>query len=309
MLCKLLSTKTIMDILPAELHSHICSLACTDDGYTARSLSLLSRYFFQTSLPFRYLSICITKTPQIQSLSERLQATPSHLRRIQRLFISDDGCDSQALVNFMDILMLAAPTLETLALITTSSFTSASLIARIFRACFPHLHELTISGHYPFPSTPSCFPSLERLHLLGNRNPYGLLSLGGLESVMPNLTYLRVSGLTLAVSFSQELEQAFASSTTDEEDRMFPAKLPPKLEHLSIQCGPESSFTSPSLNVRLKDENMIQNLEKLEERVKKEGHATKFSLLARSTRKLTVDDLHKQWVDRLRSKAGCWSSM
>jgi len=296
-----------MDILPAELHSHIFSLACTDDGYTARSLSLLSRYFFQISLPFRYLSICITKTPQIQSLSERLQATPSHLRRIDHLFISDDGCDPQALVNFMDILTLAAPTLKTLALIAASSLTSASLIARIFRACFPRLHELTIFGYYPFPSTPSCFPSLERLHLFGNHNPYGLLSLGGLESVMPNLTYLRVSGLTLAVSFSQELEQAFASSSTGEEDRMFPAKLPPKLKHISIQCGPE--FTKSSLNLRLKDENMMQNLEKLEERVTKEGHATRFSLLARSTKKLTVDDLHEQWVDRLRGKAGCWSSM
>ena len=295
-----------MDILPAELHSHICSLACTDDGYTAQSLSLLSRYFFQISLPFRYQSICVTKVPQIQSLSTRLQATPSHLRRIHHLFISDDGCDLQALVNsFMTILTLAAPTLETLTLITTSSLTSASLIARIFRACFPHLHELTVFGHYPFPSTPSHFPSLERLHLLGNRNPHGLLSLGGLESVMPNLTHLRVSGLTLAVSFSQELEQAFTSSSTD-EDCMFSAKLPPKLEQLSIQCGPELLITNPNHSARLKDEIMVQNLESLEKRVNKEGHATRFSLLARGTKKSTTDDLHEQWVDRLRGKTGCW---
>lgn len=307
-----------MNTYPPELHSYICSLACTDDGYTARSLSLVSRYFSQISLPFQYQSVCVSNASQIQSLASKLRDMPSHLRRIRHLFISDDGCGGERdrVVNsIIIILTFAAPTLETLTFVATSPNTSTSLIARLFRIRFPRLYELTVSGHYPFPSTPSCFPSLERLHLLGNRNPHGLLGLGGLETVMPNLTHLRVSGLNLAVSFSQEVQQAFTSSLAGEDNDddgecMFPVKLSPKLQEISIQCGPVPSSGRPNAGARLKDETMMKNFESLREGVegKRGDHQTRFSLLPRSTvAELSSDDLRAHWADRLKGKEGCWS--
>ncbi|KAF9448535.1 hypothetical protein P691DRAFT_639233, partial [Macrolepiota fuliginosa MF-IS2] len=194
---------------PPELHSYICSLACTDDGYTARSLSRVSKYFAQITLPYLYQSLCISEPTRIRNLAKKLQTTPAHQRRIHHLFISDASGERDLASSIISILTLSAPTLETLALVAPAPLSSTSLIARLLRTRFPRLYELTISGHYPFPSSsPSCFPSLERLHLLGNRNPHGLLNLGALESSMPALTHLRISGLSLAVSFSQELHQA-----------------------------------------------------------------------------------------------------
>lgn len=111
--------------------------------------------------------------------------------------------------------------------------------------------------------------------------------------------------MNLAVSFSQELQQAFSAR---EDDSMFPAKLPSKLKHLAVQCGPSLSLRGgkAGLNAgaRLKDEVMMKNLSSLEEQVS--GHRTRFSLLPRSTTDISSDILREHWVDRLRGKDGCW---
>lgn len=298
-----------MERCPPELHSYICSLACTDDGYTAQSLSLTSKYFAQITHPYVYQSICVSDSSRIRILAHKLQNIPPHQRRIRHLFICDTSGDRDLVTPITSILSLASSTLETLALVASSPLTSTSLIARLFRTQFPRLYELTISGHYPFPSSSSTsprFPSLERLHLLGNRNPHGLLNLGSLESSMPALTHLRLSGLSLAVSFSQELQEAYTSSDDDDGECTFSAKFPPKLEHLVVQCGPELSSNRPGMSIRLKDQTMVKNLESLEERVGRENRRTRFSLLPRSTIDVSSDDIRTHWVDRLRGKDGCW---
>jgi len=295
---------------PPELHSYICSLACTDDGYTARSLSLVSKYFAQITAPYLYQSLCASEPSKIRSLAHKLQQLPAHHRRIHHLFISDNSGERDLTNSIVSILALAAPTLETLAFVTSSPLNSTPLIARLFRMRFPRVYELTISGHYPFPSTPSCFPVLERLHLLGNRNPHGLLSLGGLESSMPTLTHLRISGLNLAVSFSQELHQAFSLSAIEGGAAcMFPSKLPSHLQQLVVQCGPEPApCRSSSAIARQKDQTMVDNLKQLQALVTKEGgHRTQFSMLSRRTAEVSSDDIRTYWVARLRGKEGCWS--
>jgi hypothetical protein len=144
---------------------------------------------------------------------------------------------------------------------------------------------------------------------LGNRNPHGLFSMGGLESVMPKLTHLRVSELNLAVSFSQEVQRAFASSSAggDDGECMFPAKLPPKLQRLVVQSGPRLSSGLPNMGAtRHKEEVMVKTFENLEVCVRQDGHSTRFSLLPRRTTPLSSNDLRGHWVDRLRGKEGCW---
>lgn len=315
-----------MKSCPPELHSYICSLACTDDGYTARSLSLVSKYFAQITAPYLYQSLCVSDPSKIRNLARKLQQLPAHHRRIHHLFLSDTSGERDLTNAIVSILTFAASTLETLAFVTTSPFNSTPLIARLFRMRFPRVYELTISGHYPFPSSSSCFPSLERLHLLGNRNPHGLLSLGGLESSLPTLTHLRISGLNLAVSFSQELHQAFefTSRTRGEEEGgesvtaaaatgcMFPSKLPPNLEQFIVQCGPEPAPCRPgsssSTIARQKDQTMINTLEHLQALLVKEGgYRTQFSVFPRGRTEISLDDIRTYWVARLRGKEGCWS--
>ncbi|KXN83401.1 hypothetical protein AN958_01474 [Leucoagaricus sp. SymC.cos] len=298
-----------MNAYPTELHSYICSLASTDDGHTARSLSLVSRYFAEIALPYLYQSICVTTPSQICALECGLQTTPPHLRKIHHLYISDSGSNGgRDLVNSIgSILTFAASTLETLAFVASSPLTSTSLLSRLFRTRFPRLHELTVSGHYPFPSSPSNFPSLKRLHLVGNRNPHGLLGLGGLKAAMPNLTHFRVSGLNLAVSFSEELQQVFATSN-DEDGCMFPSKFSPKLKQLIVQRGPESSSSRSNMSARRKDEAMMKNLESLQTIHPALDHQVQFSLLPRrSTTDISPDEVRVDWVDRLHGKEGCWT--
>ena len=167
-----------------------------------------------------YQSLSISGPERITTLTSKLESFPPHLRHIRHLFLSDQllskpegkprisplALDPNAVTR---ILTLVAPTLETLSFVLSDPMTSTKSIARLFRLSFPHLRELAVSGFYPFPSLPGKFPRLTHLHLHGNRNPHGLLQLGGLDEACPSLTHLRISGLSMAVSFAQELQEAF----------------------------------------------------------------------------------------------------
>ncbi|TFK70610.1 hypothetical protein BDN72DRAFT_749870, partial [Pluteus cervinus] len=208
-----------MELCPPELHSYIFQLASDDAGSTIRSLSIVSSYFLQIAREFLYRSILITTSKQIRDVTERLRLIPAHFRKVQHLCIADLDDDPTTKPHTKDfevgmqiaddlhlLLTALSPSLETLVLSPNlQSAASPALFGRLFRIQFPNLKELSISGFYPFPSTLNTFPSLTHLHLHGNRNPHGLISTGGLATACPNLTHLRVSGLSLAISFIGEV--------------------------------------------------------------------------------------------------------
>lgn len=260
-----------MDSCPTELLSYVCHLACTDDGRTFRSLSLVSKYFNEVARPLRYQSLSVPSLDHISELVGRLQNTPSHLRRVRHLYVCTDRVGgalsppSSVTSNaFQRFITLISPTLWTFAIVSPPYQAITSLIAQLFRTSFPKLHDLSIVGFYPFPTTPrggTNFPRLQRLHLSGNRNPHGLLQVGCLDEVFPSLEHLRVSGLHLATSFLTELEEALVhldsandcvrrpdesfieDSTADiphERLSMFPSRLPPKIRRVEIQHCPSS---------------------------------------------------------------------
>ncbi|KAI0668203.1 hypothetical protein C8Q78DRAFT_1071507 [Trametes maxima] len=215
-----------MDSLPLELHAHILEFACTDDGTTARSLALVSRYVREVSAPYIYQSIAISGMEQMSELVGRLDVIPPHLRRIRHLFLSDwtrsqakervvrasedaqDGYEAEKTLA-LRILALAAPMLETLAVVVSCPYTGPSILGSLFTLPLPRLVHLSVHGFYPFPNVPRSMPRLERLHLSGNRNPHGLLQLGSLDTACPALTHLHISGLVAAVSFAEEMRAAF----------------------------------------------------------------------------------------------------
>lgn len=300
-----------MNTCPPELHAYICQLACTDDGYTVRSLNLVSRYFRNISISFLYRSIAISGIGQINQLASRLENTPPHLRQLRHLYLCDKKSQTQkperTQAKFLSeadantitrILTLAAPTLKSLAFIASCPMSSTPLISRLFRISFPHLQDLTVAGFYPFPSSPGKMPSLERLHLTGHRNPHGLLQVGNLDEAYPSLTHLRVSGLGMAVSFAIELKQAL---NDDESLAVFPSKLPQRVRSVIVQPGialPLSGKLGPS---KAKDQMMMKHLNDI-----KSVKAVDYTLLERGSG-TDAQKIRQDWMDCLGDGQGFWA--
>src|ERR1700727_938778 len=82
---------TIMSLerLPPEICRCIFSNACTDDGYTGRSLSLVSRYIHAASKPVRLQCICVRGLRQMQAFATALENMAPEFRRVHDLCITD----------------------------------------------------------------------------------------------------------------------------------------------------------------------------------------------------------------------------
>ncbi|KIM74392.1 hypothetical protein PILCRDRAFT_80097, partial [Piloderma croceum F 1598] len=78
---------SVFDKLPPELCEHIFSFACLDDGYTGRSLSLVSRYISEASKPVRFQSLVVRNLPQAQALASILEKESPLHRRVRHLFV------------------------------------------------------------------------------------------------------------------------------------------------------------------------------------------------------------------------------
>ena len=74
-------------VFPVEIWHLIFSLACTDDGSTGRSLSLVSTQFREISAPFKYQSIAITHWSQIIAFSQFFCKLPASQKKTISLFV------------------------------------------------------------------------------------------------------------------------------------------------------------------------------------------------------------------------------
>ncbi len=244
----LVNVRTMND-WPVELISYVFQLACADAGHTVRSLSLTSKKFREIARPFLYHSLVISSLGQFVTLVEKLKATPLHLRHIRHLFLalnhdphSQDTCTADASL-IIGALQSVADDLQTLTLVAPCPFAGTLILSCLFRLPFPRLEELTIAGLYAFSFQAGNFPRLQRLHFAaGNRNPHGLFQFGAFDKAFPELTCLRVSGLSRALSFVDELERGLENGyhdvslekqTTFTDNIGFP--LPPRLEKLYVQ--------------------------------------------------------------------------
>jgi len=168
-----------MDHCPIEIWSQIFTLACTDNGFTGRSLSLTSRYIHELSKSVKLQSLSVTKPQQIRGLARLLADTPPKYRRVRYLFIGDDEWDREEfqweegsavtmdvwnsraeecrryetpiLDAYLRILRTVAPTLTTLLVHFQSYTTCPSFPTSI---PFPSLIELTLYGPRIEPPTP-----------------------------------------------------------------------------------------------------------------------------------------------------------
>ncbi|KAI0942600.1 hypothetical protein AcW1_003186 [Taiwanofungus camphoratus] len=307
-----------MDKLSVELHSHIFQFACIDNGFTARSLALVSHYVREVARPFLYQSLVVAGIDQMFELVSRLAIIPPHLRRIRHLHLSDWTHDqvkqgvpmrdedtdryNQEKTVAIRIMFLASPTLETFTLITSCPITSTPLIAYLWSLPFPHLRELSLKGMYSFPHAASCMPRLERLHLAGNRNPHGLLRLGVLDAACPALTHLRISGLLVATSFVNELHEALKEDS--ESQTPFVAKLPPTVQHVVVQqgLGPPGKKCNSVAARHAHTSALLRQIAS----AKDLKRPVRFSLLDRSSNEDVYRDMLDHWEKRLDGDERYW---
>ncbi|TFK69323.1 hypothetical protein BDN72DRAFT_733339, partial [Pluteus cervinus] len=78
-----------MQQLPLEVWSQIFELACTDNGYTGHSLSLVSKSFNTLSVPYKFQSISLRNLKHIFEFFFALKDAPPHLRRVRYLYMAD----------------------------------------------------------------------------------------------------------------------------------------------------------------------------------------------------------------------------
>ncbi|KAF7426702.1 hypothetical protein PC9H_009071 [Pleurotus ostreatus] len=202
------------------------------------------------------------------------------------------GVDTDPAVEtaMIKILHFAASTLESLAFLATTPWTSTCLISHASKS----------------------MPALQRLHLSGNRNPHGLFQLGGLEASCPSISRLRISGVERAVAFAHELDGLLQPSSSPSaciasgRQAFFAATLPKKMRILMVQPAPVSVKSVRSARLT---KDMMHVLEALDRSAKGEDGGVAFHVLDEQD----VDDgsetkrLKADWMDRLGGGEGCWA--
>ncbi|TFK72705.1 hypothetical protein BDN72DRAFT_749217, partial [Pluteus cervinus] len=77
-----------MQELPNEIWQEVFELACIDHGFTARSLSAVSRRFYVLSIPYKYQSVCLTSGRAILKFASLIEAQRDFPLRIRHLFLA-----------------------------------------------------------------------------------------------------------------------------------------------------------------------------------------------------------------------------
>jgi len=298
-----------MNAFPVEIDSYICEFACTD-GHTASSLGLVSKYYRDVVHPFQYQSIAVSGQFQISELTGRLERTLPHMRRVRNLFISDGPKDNELGITVQHsvshttrLLGLVSSSVETLTLHCHNPRTSTSILAFLFALHYPYLRELTVVGYYPFPYVPNAMPRLQYLHLGGNRNPHGLLQMGSLDVVCPQLTHLRISSLSRATAFAAELAEAMMEDDTPLA--LLQATLPPNIRHVIVQPGLPMHGSGKFASARLSDDCMMDQLRSLVGDLEL-NPGIQFTLLKRSEYGDNPSTSKQHWLERLDGGVGCW---
>lgn len=193
-----------MDPLPTEVWQHIAYFACSDNGFTGRSLSLVCREMHEIVKPFKLRSISVVGGAQIVKFSQYLASmTATPPQTIKSLFIgianprlfpslatSSDPLLRSAL-NSLNSSMEPSPTMPPTfgrQRLNGDALIIVKAAHRILRIVAPTLHTLHI--HFTLEtlsSTPFPFP-MPRLYELTVYGPLLNSHTGGISSTISLLT-------------------------------------------------------------------------------------------------------------------------
>ncbi|TFK93625.1 hypothetical protein K466DRAFT_92742 [Polyporus arcularius HHB13444] len=224
-----------MERLASELLHHICTLACTDGGFTGCSLSLVSQYMRAASRSTRFHSIAISGTSKqldgFLSCLEKERAANAHTYKpaVKHLFFaaaeggeirkdwrgdprnpSLKAARAHYGQNLALLLRIVAKDLQTLCFVHCHGWYSLTNLQLSDVNCpkaFPALRELSLYGTNPFVQGPTHFPRLTHLHL--TFAAYSVAEkIKDWADCAPSVTHLCVSDIR---SISQELEDIAAN--------------------------------------------------------------------------------------------------
>lgn len=247
-----------METIPPEIWFQVFALACSDDGFTGRALSLASRSIHLLSRPFKYQSIGITGPHQLLKSLEVLSSLPPGVRKVKYLFIGglDDPRGAMNVHAYtehssniietalLQILQLLASNLLALNVHCTSLY-RPSLLPEID---FPVLRELTLHGPFKPPQAicpPTVFPSLRRIHI----HHFGFHPANFLQHIVqsaPMLRHLHVPQNSFTPYDIQVALGFLEPGTTDSA----PVYLPDSLEELVIELFPPNPAESCARDIR-----------------------------------------------------------
>src|ERR1700733_11059411 len=164
------SMRSAIKNCPTEIWARIFSLACIDDGFTGRSLSLVSRYIMEASKFYKYQCLAV-KDHQLRPLALVFKKLSADARRVRCLFLSQASWESGFgarhkgaffLTDKNRLLKMVAPTLEKLEI-------GCFLYRFPLPFQLPVLVDLTIHGtcehNIPMTTIPVCYPALRHLQL------------------------------------------------------------------------------------------------------------------------------------------------
>jgi hypothetical protein len=306
-----------MESSPPEICHKIFTEACLDDGSTARSLSLVSKYIHEASNPTRFQNIALRGYKQITAFADILGRTPPHLRRVCHLFISSRNLASTEKVymsgssvmmgapwrendlygrNIFEqerlfqqeksifaaidrILLLIAPTVETLALFFTYEWRSVLLSLSL-----PNLTELTIRGSYFIPETKDAplvlLPSLRYLHI-GERRQLSAGLMQYISKAAPSLTHVRFTGCRSADNLGA---------------------ISPTVANILIQlCSPQQRSRCATSYFR-----ELDHIRAIGRRILEQSDGRIMVLTATSGRE-SEEEVLQQWLERANGGQGCWT--
>ncbi|KAI0301232.1 hypothetical protein B0F90DRAFT_361964 [Multifurca ochricompacta] len=211
----------MIQTLPPEILCHIFHYACVDQGRTARSLSLTSKYISSVSSRFLYNTLYIPGVDKLERVLHHFSSLPPYLRQVCHLFVADGNDGNEHFSSklhpdhnyihipsglFSQILLFAAPTLRTLTVVVRTGIISG-ILECITSAPLHCLADLTLSFNHTRIAVPpnlQCtasvnLPQLRHLHI----NIYHVLSttvapaVALVASQAPRLTSLHVSDVLL----------------------------------------------------------------------------------------------------------------
>ena len=213
--------------LPAELWSQIFSMACTDGGSTACTLSEVSRYVRTIILPLQLHNVAIigpAKMVQFTALLQSRKYEPNY-RRVRHLFLSylwrgGGWKDSKITKDQYDIALRDLLIMTSENLITLTSTLPQHKVGpeSVLYYSFPNLRELTIHGHLyePIPfdrcvPLQANFPTLRYLHILSSPENSHVYT-----SRASSLTHIRLSSVwRIGDDLYAAIDNALQASTDD----------------------------------------------------------------------------------------------
>ncbi|RPD57258.1 hypothetical protein L226DRAFT_489352 [Lentinus tigrinus ALCF2SS1-7] len=266
-----------MDGCPIEILGLIFTLACVDDGYTGRALSLVSKHIRGVSRKYAFQSIALYGSHQLSAFAALLERVDPQHGRVRNLYLADrrrvwmeykPGQDKTSWIRarvtedfhitdpareyssdaILSIFRRTAPTLRTLTLLLFDRYDEMALSMP-----FPALQELTIYGsllnHHGNAEIPQC-GALQRLHIVQDFSLRKSVP-RAVSIVAPSLTHLRISRLVSSGLGSGDIVHGLERMLQQPEDAASTV-FPPSLKHIFIQMSQQEVFDCDG-KVQLKD--------------------------------------------------------